>query len=740
MINKIHIKDVATYSTEGALFEELKEVNFIYGANGTGKTTISRLINNSELSEFSSCTLNWKDNIELNTLVYNKQFRSENFSNGDIAGVFTLGQATAEEIELIESKKEQYKVLFDKGVQTKRTEEKQVEVKEQLINEFRENIWTTIYKRYEDDFKEAFKGSLTKVRFLARLLEEYESNSGTLSSEDELVERSKVIFGKPPVRIEPLTVIEGSILCEIENDQIWQKKIIGKSDIEISKLIQVLGINDWVYEGKSYVTDESETCPFCQQETLTPDFKSQLDSYFDESFKTDTGKIKELSRNYLDTASNVLNTLNILEAGEKENPNSKLNIEVFSAMLKTLSSHFVANKEILLNKEQEPSRSVNLVLIKNQIKKIIELLTNTNIVIAEHNRIVTNFQAEKSKLINDIWCLLIEENRPIISTFIGKSTGLQTGIENLKSKRSEIRTSCRELDTEIKLLTKNVTSIQPTIDEINQTLNSFGFNNFKIVPASTANHYQIQREDGTLAESTLSEGEITFITFLYFLQLSKGAKDEASITDSRVLVIDDPISSLDSNILFVVSSLIKEIARKVRAGEGDIKQLIILTHNVYFHKEVSFIDGRTTALSNTRYWILRKNSNISTVQSYLTKNPIKNSYDLLWQELNNVNTTSTLSIQNTMRRIIEHYFKLLGKYGDDDLISKFQTGEEQEICRSLICWINDGSHTIPDDLYIEQHDDTKAKYLHVFKQIFIEMDQIGHYDMMMRNSLEEENQ
>lgn len=61
-----------------------------------------------------------------------------------------------------------------------------------------------------------------------------------------------------------------------------------------------------------------------------------------------------------------------------------------------------------------------------------------------------------------------------------------------------------------------------------------------------------------MAETTLSEGEITFITFLYFLQLTKGSIDKDSISEDRILVIDDPVSSLDSNILFIVSSLLKD--------------------------------------------------------------------------------------------------------------------------------------------------------------------------------------
>ncbi len=84
-----------------------------------------------------------------------------------------------------------------------------------------------------------------------------------------------------------------------------------------------------------------------------------------------------------------------------------------------------------------------------------------------------------------------------------------------------------------------------------------------------------------------------------------------------------------------------------------------------------------------------------------------------------------------MRRIIENYFKILGNYGDDKLIQNFEKKEEQEICRSLICWINDGSHSISDDLYIEAPQETVDKYLEVFKQIFILTNHAGHYEMMM---------
>jgi len=104
--------------------------------------------------------------------------------------------------------------------------------------------------------------------------------------------------------------------------------------------------------------------------------------------------------------------------------------------------------------------------------------------------------------------------------------------------------------------------------------------------------------------------------------------------------------------------------------KGNIKQIILLTHNVYFHKEVSYMD-RGAESDKLNYWILRKNGNISSIEPYDKKNPIKSSYQLLWKELQSKSVASTITIQNIMRRILENYFKVLGSYKDEEKIKEF---------------------------------------------------------------------
>jgi wobble nucleotide-excising tRNase len=732
MIEKIDIRNIATFDNSGIELTDLKKVNFIYGVNGSGKTTISKFIYEPDKDLFADCSLKWRNNTPIKTLVYNKDFRERNFGKGTIDGVFTLGQATKEEAEKIEQKQNDLKELKAKGVQKKETIQAQTKKKDELEDEFREEVWYAVYKKHELNFKEAFKGFMQKKTFLVKFLQEYESNSADLKTHEELIEKANIIFGKTPERLSFIQEIDIEGLEYIELNDIWGKKIIGKSDVDIAKLIQKLNINDWVNEGRKYIQEEIDTCPFCQQPTINKVFKKQLEDYFDETFLNDTNKVKANSNEYLRISDNILNVLQLIENNEKANPNSKLDIDKFSSRTRTFESQLIANKEIITNKIKEPSRDFSLKKTSKQLQEIETIIKNANKEIKKHNEIVDNYTTERAKLISFIWRYLIEDFKAPIQNFVKNYNGLQKGLENLSKEREKLLNEYQTLNKEVKELTKNITSIQPSIDEINKTLKSFGFKNFEIVPSNIGvNQYQIQRENGELAESTLSEGEITFITFLYFLQLAKGSTDEATITDDRVLIIDDPISSLDSNVLFVVSTLVKEIIKTVKAETSNIHQVILFTHNVYFHKEVSFIDGRTKECNNTNYWILRRTDQISTVQNYETKNPIQNSYELLWRELKDRDNRSCITIQNTMRRIVENYFKILGKYGDDDLINKFENPQEKEICRSLISWINEGSHTIPDDLFVEQQDDVIEIYFEVFKSVFEETGHIEHYNMMM---------
>lgn len=91
MIESIRLANIATYGNTPETMTDLKEINFFYGANGAGKTSISRLINDPSISPTSQVT--WRRNTPMQALVYNNEFIEKNFTSvADLKGVFTLGK------------------------------------------------------------------------------------------------------------------------------------------------------------------------------------------------------------------------------------------------------------------------------------------------------------------------------------------------------------------------------------------------------------------------------------------------------------------------------------------------------------------------------------------------------------------------------------------------------------------------------------------------------------------------
>ncbi|GAA9706096.1 hypothetical protein VN0012_13610 [Helicobacter pylori] len=119
----------------------------------------------------------------------------------------------------------------------------------------------------------------------------------------------------------------------------------------------------------------------------------------------------------------------------------------------------------------------------------------------------------------------------------------------------------------------------------------------------------------------------------------------------------------------------------------------------------------------------------------LKKNPVKNSYELLWQEVRIAKKDSNISwvsLQNVMRRIIEYYFRILGSLKHYDSLSEyFENIEEKRVCNSFISWFNDGSRGISDDLFVQSQDTSIEIYLKVFENMFKVTGHEAHYKMMM---------
>jgi len=732
MIESIQIANVATYDKQPQVLSELSKINFLYGSNGSGKTTVTRVI--AEETNFPTCAIKWKGGTKLRTMVYNRDFVIKNFNpSTELRGIFTLGEKDIEISKKIAAAKTELETLTKKsealtaalygldGVSGKHGELA-------TTNEnFKLACWAA-YTKHKAKLATAFDGVRnSKESFRDRVIQENTSNVAVLQKLEYLEEKALTVFGPAPTAELLISSVQAPKLADYETDPVLIKKVLGKDDVDIAAMIKRLGSSDWVRAGRTFYAVSEKVCPFCQQST-TSAFTKSLNDYFDEAFLADTKAIEDLFTNYTTETARIQIEINAILA----TPSKFLNVEKLKIEKALLDTKIALNTQKLVNKKKEPSQVVELESLGNVLLNISTLIEESNLRSIDHNTTVTNLVQEKSRLTSQVWKYICQtELATVLTTYVTDKTNQDKAISGINATITAAKEEIRVKSEEIKKLERNTTSVQPTIDAINAVLSSFGFRGFTLAKADDDICYKLIRADGSDAKETLSEGERTFITFLYFYHLLKGSNSETGLTDNRVVVFDDPVSSLDSDVLFIVSSLIKELFEELRAGTGNIKQIFVFTHNVYFHKEVTFNsrrNGNIAMKSEETFWVIRKSNSLSQLESHST-NPIKTSYELLWSEVRRPDR-SNLTIQNTLRRILENYFKILGGIDLDKLNAKF-SGREKLICKSLVSWVNDGSHFAHDDLYVAIDDSMIDPYLTVFRAIFENSDHGAHYKMMM---------
>ncbi len=749
MIEFITIKNVATYGdtpqTLGYVSPSppppLPKINFLFGSNGSGKTTISKIIANER--DFPGCTIKWNNDIELETMVYNRDFVDLNFNQStEIKGVFTLGKEQQDIRKKINLEKKEVKDLETKIENltlalhgNERVRGKRGELT-RITRIFNEKCWSK--KNEYKEFGEIFRPfSQSMEIFKQKILDQRDENKAELLTFEKLDERTKSIFveGGDKKKL-PLTNINTAEILLHETNELLKKKIIGKKDVDIAAMIKILGNSDWVEKGRKFYDVNNEVCPFCQQKT-NKEFSDSLNQYFDETFQSDTKAIDDIKDNYDKDVDNIQKAISSLMS----NQSGFLKIEELQPEQELLQTKINDNKQKIAKKQREPSQIVELDSLDAVLKAINDMIDNTNQKITAHNDIVGNIEKLKAQ----VWKFVVEEMKDETKEFEEDKNKLEEDIafyeKNIKSA-----CDCKKVKSDyIQELEGEITSVQPTIEGMNHLLKSFGFKGFEFAIEGDTS-YKIVRLDGTDVKNTLSEGERNFVTFLYFYHLIKGSDPNSGKTIERIVVFDDPVSSIDSDILWIVSSLIRSLFEKLDNNPSDeqkerikqnehIKQIFVFTHNVYFHKEVSYLykcSGKKQA-----FWMVRKPDQYSKIER-CDENPVKSSYQLLWEEVKTFKNKkegeqySNVAIQNTLRRILECYFQILGNVNINKIHEKFDDQRDRLICKSLTSWINDGSHFADESMEVSNNDLNINSYLDIFRKVFCELNQDAHYKMMIK--------
>lgn len=761
MINSITIKNVTSYdNVQGANVTELKKVNFFFGNNGSGKSTVAKYLYDLSLDgasdmDFSSCSQVGYDHENHQILVFNEDFIERNFIFRDTqVGIFSLNQQNEEIDTLITAKQAKLQVFQDKidRYDTRLSnirgnkEEKFEELKKECF-ELRKSTLKAFPK-----IKDLFPHKVTKNNFDA-ILSTLKMQPLQYITFDMLLEDYKKYYDSELVKIGTTISIElyqSIVDIEVKINDMLQKVIIGNSDVDIAKMIESLQNKKWVEDGIGFLdkSKDLQLCPFCQHKTIDKELIEKFEQYFDESYKIDIQTIEtlqtQLKAAYVALESNLDNL--VAEYNEDNKVSNFIGIikEFFNQNLKVIEEKLANSNE---KKEIE------------SIASFLESIYEINNLITQNNQDFNNLDMYKKTFFEHIWIYLARESKNDIDVLFGKEDKYIRLFALIEEKILFFKAQIVAIKQEIEDLREQTISTKEAVDNINTILRNSGFDSFQIEEKeqSTNNisEYFLKRDNGQAENvfKTLSEGEKNFIAFLYFYQLCLGVNDLEESEKKKIIVIDDPVSSLDSQVLFIVNSLIQYlIARKGNSRperkeykNNSLAQVFILTHNIYFHKEVS-LDNKRTCMDR-KFCTIQKVNGVSALTA--NEKPIVNDYFLLWSALNQIKEDITgnptdkvhnISITNLMRRILESYvnFTGLGSSVWDAIKDIDPEDPVIIICSSLISELQDGSHKVSplDEIYFTRiMNEEPQKLFDAFELVF---DGIGkdHYMIMM--GIEEE--
>lgn len=731
----------------------LSFVNFFYGNNGAGKSSIAHAIAEDDGIAWAS----GKTADDYDVLVYDQGFITDNFVNyGDLKGVFIFGEEDIEAKKKIEDLTNQKKAKTDERTAAGEEYKKKTERKAAALSEFQEGCFTKtaeIRKRFD----KCMEGRKQKKNFADAVLAE---TKPTDHDPAELERLYNVAYDDSARAYPEFQKAAATTYGSLPGKDLLDHVIVSSSDTPFARFMKALGdtASDWVRDGHThYAGAAGGKCPYCQQK-LPANFEADIAATFDAQYQQDIRDLGRFQQTYERETAGIVRVLQV----NATDVMAAVDIKAYQEKLALLESNFEINRQRIAEKVKEPSKTVSLEDTDTLLLEIGAMIDDINKLIKANNDVVSAKKTSKAKCRTEIMQYLAFILAADVKSYLDEDAQLDKDIAEITERGKKIKKEIGELTTEISALNKHNANTEAAIDSINKILRDSGFQGFSIrAKADVENVYEVIREDGSVAEN-LSEGERNFIAFLYFYHQVRGSMNSEELKE-KIVVIDDPVSSMDSTALFLVSAIVREMVNVCRNNTeylnpkvpGDyIKQLFVLTHNVYFHREVTY--QQVGYYNCTSFYMIRKNDNISTIKLCKRQskdipteeenyNPVQNSYAALWDELRDIK--STIPALNVMRRILEYYFLQLCGYEGSDLReivlekpenrSKFIKQVEGEkpdmtdyqLASSLLAYINN-PNGISDGLnYVEDCEDVEA-YKRVFQMIFEALGQSQHYKMM----------
>lgn len=683
-----------------------KKVNFIFGKNGTGKTTISDEILSQLSNDYDVCVFKDFDGVVENGRLNAVSLGTE---NAKIQNEIDVIDKEILEIEKQTNQPEDGTVdnFFTKA---KKAEEAYVKQKNKIDVFFTDSA----RKIKNKSNPQIAKPSYDKANF------QDDISKAELLNDDNIATHKNTIRADKKADVASINFPDIDLLTYLETvNEIIKSSV--EQTIDIPELKDNSDKQNFARQGMSVHEHKTgEICAFCGN-NITSERWQLLGNYFNDEVKKLESRIadqNEKINSELDAIQKIKEIKKEEFYDKFEHDIKKLNLQI------TVKRNEYRDFLIRLQKRLEEKKSnlfIELAPLEivapssfKDIEQACKVLTD------KHSQLSLNLTTEQEKAKD---ALRYHEVKKILDEFEYEEEKIELATrktlngeaqKNLQGKISELKSYQKTREVRISQ-TKDEEIIA---QKINKHLSSMGVISFslKLVEDKDENQkgqYQIESYDKSIRPITqLSKGEKNIIAFLYFI-FSLESIDSKS--KPKIIVLDDPMTSNDDTMQYLIIGQIQKLYRELKEGN----YFVLLTHNCHFYlnvrpntakpysengKEISFYE---------KYGVyhLFSDGKRTTIKSISKgKQDFKTSYETLWRELVFLHDTEDASpdlMLSPCRKICETYMNFTKKG-----IEAFYANNTN--AKKLF---DVNQHSI-DDFEAEANGKTKAEIKNILYQLF----------------------
>lgn len=742
--------------------KDFGKYNLFYGWNGSGKSTLSalfRCIDNHMLSDkFPSAEFTVKicggssitqANInlaDLNIYTFNHDFIDENISwNSIVKSILLVDKEKISELEKLEQLKKQQQTEIE-------VYSKEVQEIQNLEGEIA-SFGTASAKRMKTslqsiDTTDSYYLNYNKKKFEQCISQNTESikSSAPFLDDQEIIKLTKAAKPdqKTPITFSPQTINEESFTKAKERlDSLLKTNVVSQA---IQRLVDHGDIKTWVETGLDlHKHHETNQCEFCGN-NITEDRIKQLEAHFNDDYKAFQDRLTKADQ-WL--SGQHVQQPQLPSESDFYDEFKAIYVEACSALAKAITSlndKITAWQEVLEQKTSNPLQAGLSVdpISKISIKAFNDAMTAIGAAVGKHNHKSNNFTEETTKAKKR---LELHFATTEVKEFDYHEKKQQITDRTVGNNRLKTTTDTRK--TEIRALEDSLSNETLGSDQFNESLHKFlGRSELTLRFNQIKKGYEILRNDSEPVQGKLSEGEKTAIAFVYFI--TKLKENDNKIEDT-IVVVNDPVSSFDSNHLFHAYSFLRSNCDKA-------KQVFVLTHNFTYFKLVrdwfEGVNRNRRRKSPPRdpnaffYTIEASTSNprrstIKDADSSLVN--YNSEYHYIFSRLHSYIDHSTLSrddaflTANLARKLLESFFSFKFPKHRNDIAQLMNCGlngcqmTDEATKEKIYRFINKYSHSIVIEVNEDSSENLVGESVNVIVDIFTwlqEVDEVHYKEML----------